>query len=123
MVVVPLECDGPAFETVNLYWPLPPAVNTPCATLVIVKSKLIASGVVGVETGPLLARQEPVMHSAGLLTLTIFAPSGLGALGEIWTSSTNMLLPPETIGFGLVQVTLGTVPEHVQPAVEDPLML
>lgn len=29
MVVVPLECDGPAFVTVNLYWPLPPAVKTP----------------------------------------------------------------------------------------------
>lgn len=123
MVVVPLECEGPALETVNLYWPLPPAVKTPCATLVMVRSKLMASGVVGVETGPLFARQEPVMHSAGLLMLTMFAPSGFGALGEIVTSSTSMLLPPEVIGFGLVQVTFGTVPEHAQPAVEDPLML
>jgi hypothetical protein len=29
-----------------------------------------------------------------------------------------MLLPPDVIEFGLSQVMFGTVPEHVQPAVE-----
>lgn len=89
----------------------------------MVKSKLIASGVVGVLMGPLLARQEPVLHSAGLLTLTMFAPRGFGALGEIVTSKISMLLPLDAIGFGLVQVTLGTVPAQIHPGVDAALML
>src|SRR5689334_15511665 len=123
MVVVLLECDGPAFETGNLYWPVPPAGKTPCAVWVMVRAKLIARAVVGVGAGPLWARPAPVVHSAGLLTLTMFEPSALGALGEIVTSNTSMLLPRDTIGLTFVQVTVGTVPEHVHPAVEDPLML
>ena len=47
--------------------------------------------------------------------------SGLGALGAIWTSSNSMLLPLAAITFEFVQLTLGTLPEHDQPAVEPAL--
>ena len=39
-VVVPVLLDGPLFETVMVYWPLPPAVKVAEAVFVIARSKL-----------------------------------------------------------------------------------
>src|SRR5256885_1203427 len=115
-VVVPVELDGPALETVILYWPVPPAVNVPCATFVTERSKTALSVVGGVVAGPLLPVQAAVVHSFGLLMLTWFEPSGFGALGLSVTSSTSIELPPDGIEAALVQVTFGTAPAQDQPA-------
>lgn len=39
-VVVPVVLDGPAFDTVMVYWPLPPAVKVAEAVLVMARSKV-----------------------------------------------------------------------------------
>lgn len=100
---------------------MPPAVNVPCATLVMDRSKLEVSGVGPLETGPLLALQPA--HSFGFDTVARFAGSGLAALAAMFTSSTSTLLPPEAIRLALVQVGVGTAPVHVQPGVEIALTL
>ncbi len=118
-VVVPVEFDGPAFETVILYCPVPPAVKVPCVTFATERSKLMFSGVVPVLTGPLL----PGLPSDGLLTVAVLAASGSVALGEMVMSSSNMLLPLARIELLLVQVMPGTVPVQVQPGLEIGLTL
>lgn len=118
-VVVPVEFDGPAFETVILYWPLPPAVNVPCATFAIERSKLLTTGVVPLDAGPLL----PALESPGLLTVAVLATNGFDALAASVTSKINMLLPPAAIILLLVQLTFGTAPVQVQPLVEPTLTL
>ncbi len=120
-VVVPDESDGPAFETVTLYWPVPPAVNVPCAIFAIVRSKLVLSGVGGVVIGPL----PPVQlgHSFGFETETTLPLNGVVADEEMFTSKINMLLPPDAMEFELVQTALGAAPVQLQPGVEPALML
>src|SRR5205085_77979 len=119
-VVVPVELDSPAFATVILYCPVPPAVNVPCATFVTDRSNVLVSGGAGAVNGPLFW-QLGLAHSLGLLTEATLLPSGFGALAAMFTSSSNMLLPPDGIEFGLLQLTLGTTPVHVQPAPEPAL--
>src|SRR5438034_379063 len=97
MVVVPDELDGPSFATVSLYWPLPPDVKTPCATLVTARSKIELSVGGGVVAGPLFAPQP--MHSFGLLTVTLLAGSGVEAPAEIAISKISRLSPPVVIEF------------------------
>lgn len=118
-VVVPVEFDGPAFDTVILYWPLPPAVKAPCATFTIERSKLLTTGVGPLDAGPLL----PALESPALLTVAVLAANGFDALAASVTSRINMLLPPAAIILLLVQLTFGTVPVQVQPVVEPALTL
>jgi hypothetical protein len=91
------------------------------ALFATLRSKLVASAMVPVVAGPLL----PVLpaFSLGLLTVAELPASGLVAFGEIVTSRTNMLFPPDPMEFGLLQVMFGTVPVHVHPAVELALTL
>src|SRR5690349_16595687 len=117
-VVVFDESDGPAFETVITYWPVPPARNVPCATLATLRSKLPTTGVVPLDTGPLSLVQ--VAHSLGLDTVALLAASTPDAFDAIVTSSTRMLLVPDAIEFANVQVTFGTAPPQVHVAVEPP---
>lgn len=116
MVVVPVESDGPALVTVILYWPEPPATNWPTVVLAICKSKLLVTGVV-----PLEAELLPGVVSPELFNVTLLAGNGLGADGESVTSSTIIVEPPGAIEFVLEQVTFGTLPVHVQPALVAPL--
>src|SRR5260221_640185 len=109
-VVVPVELDGPAFATVILYCPVPPAVNVPCATFVTDRSKIVVSVGGGAMIGPLLALQLGLVHSLGLLTEATLLPSGFGALAEMFTSSSRIELPLAAIEFGLVQAIFGTAP-------------
>lgn len=51
----------------------------------------------------------------------MFAGNGFAALAAMFTSSSNMLVAVALMTFGLEQVTLGTVPVHVQPGVEPAL--
>ena len=51
----------------------------------------------------------------------MFAGNGFAALAAMVTSSSNMLVADALMTFGLEQVTLGTVPVHVQPGVEPAL--
>lgn len=120
-VVVPVVLDGPLLVTVILYWPVPPAVNVPCATFTIARSKFGVSGVGPLEAGPLFALQ--LGHSFGFDTVTRLAANGLDALAAMLTSSTSTLLPPDAIELELVQVTFGTLPVHVQPGLEIELTL
>lgn len=115
IVVVPVESDGPLLVTVSLYFPAPPATNWPTVVFASVRSKLEVTGVV-----PLEAELFPGLPSPGLLTVALLAGSGLGADGDSVTSSTMMLLPVGAIAVVLVQLTFGTLPVHVQPALVAP---
>lgn len=115
MVVVPVESDGPLLVTVSLYCPEPPAMNWPTVVLATVRSKLLLTGVV-----PLDAELLPAFASPGLLTEALLAGNGFGADGDNVTSSTIRLLPVGGIAVVLVQVTFGTAPVQVQPALVAP---
>src|SRR5437868_9120913 len=121
-VVVPVELDGPAFETVILYWPLPPGVNVPCATFATDRSKLVVTGVgPPVVAGPLPAPQ--VGHSFGFEIVTELAAMLPTTLAAMFTSKSSVLLLLDAIELLFVQVTFGTAPVHVQPGVEPALTL
>src|SRR5258706_13932515 len=109
-VVVTIELHTSALQTLIKYLRRPLAVNVPCATFVIERSKTALSVVGGVIVGPLLPPQ--VGHSFGFVTPTWLVPNGLGALGESVTSSTSIELPPDGMEFAFVQLTLGTAPVH-----------
>lgn len=70
-----------------------------------------------------VAELLPVLpaFSLGLATDALLAANGLLAFGEIVTSSNSVMLPPDGTEFGLLQVTFGTVPEHVHPPLEPAL--
>src|SRR5262245_34081523 len=115
-VVVPDESDGPLLVTVILYLPVPPAVNWPTVVLAATRSNEVVTGVVPLEDGPLLV----LLLSPGLLTMTKLAARLPVALEATVTFRNSTLGPPAGIGFGLVQVTFGTLPVHIQPGVEPP---
>lgn len=120
-VVVPEESDGPLFDTVILYWPLPPAVKVPCATFAMLRSKLVVSGVGGVVIGPLPLVQ--LGHSFGFETETTLPFKGVVADEEMFTSKISMLLPLGAMEFEFVQTALGAAPVQLHPGVEPALML
>lgn len=117
-VVVPEEAEGPAFETVITYWPVPPALNVPWATLAMLRSKLVETGVVPLETGPLSLLHAA--HSFGFDTLALFAANAPVTPDAIVTSSTRMLFVPDGIELAKVQFTFGTAPPQTHVAVEPP---
>lgn len=75
-VVVPVVFDGPLFETVIVYCPVPPAVKVAEAVLVIARSKLAPT--VSVSVAVLLAGVE----SSELLMVAVLTMVPLAA-GEI----------------------------------------
>lgn len=112
---MPVESDGPALVTVILYCPEPPATNWPTVVLAICRLKFCVTGV-----GPLEAELLPGVVSPGLLTDALLAGSGFGAEGDSVTSSTMIVEPLGAIEFVFVQLTFGTLPVQVQPALVAP---